>query len=205
MAPIGGRMTMKTRGKDKRSYERLEQQFRVGVTVKPAKPVEGEESQTVFCSTDDVSAGGLKVTFRKPLAVGTVVDLFLVFVHAFRGFEFKGRVVWVRKGSGKKPVCLAGIEFMDVPEPARIALRDAIEERLAELQPPARRATGGKQKAVKAGKRAAPKQAAKPKKSPRPKNATKAKRPPMARKTLRPAKKATPQRPTKPKSPRKKR
>lgn len=182
-------MTMKKRGKDKRSDERLQQQFRVGVTIKPATPAEGEESQTVFCSTEDVSAGGLKVTFRKPLAVGTVVYLFLVFVNAFRGFEFKGRIVWVRKGEGKKPAFTAGVAFMDIPEPARIALRDAIEERLEAIQ-------------SRLGKKAvAKKKPGKSKKLRAPKKATRAKKPAKRTTLARPKKPAQKKAVSKPKKP----
>jgi len=111
---------------ERRAHPRYKAADRVCVTALP-KGEGVSESETFYCTTDDLSADGLRFSGRASFEKGQILDLLVVRGHAYWGFSLKGRVAWVKKGASDPALCSFGIEFTEVPEQTRLAWREAIE------------------------------------------------------------------------------
>ena len=80
---------------------------------------------TLYCSTEDLSVGGLRFKSEFPLAKGAVLDLLLVMGWAYWSFEVKGKVMWVEATQGH-PAYAIGLQFVSLSDPARVALSEAL-------------------------------------------------------------------------------
>ena len=110
---------------ERRANERYGIHDPVCITVLPESPGV-TESETFCATTDDLSETGLRFEADVIFRVGQMVRLLVVRGCAFWGFSFQARVVWVRPVPGLPRVSV-GVQFADVPEPARIAWKEMIE------------------------------------------------------------------------------
>jgi len=121
---------------ERRKYFRYPAHHRVSVTLRADSSRAAADHTTLFCSTEDISANGLRFKSAIPLMVGGMLDLLLVMGWPYWGFELQGRVRWVA-GTRGSPSFAVGLEFVGVPQAARIALCEALEKSLPVAAPPA--------------------------------------------------------------------
>ena len=110
---------------DRRSQQRHASKDRVCITVLPAT-ADGSDSETFYCTTEDLSANGLQFRGNVPFREGQILDMLIVRGWAYWGFQFKGRVAWVRKNA-EGPDCSFGIEFSEMSQETRLAWIETIE------------------------------------------------------------------------------
>lgn len=115
---------------ERRRQPRVEVRDRVCVTVYPPN-ADAHEPDTFYCSTTDLSEGGLQFSGDTAFKKGQMLDLLVVRGSSFRGFEFRGRVAWVRTNP-QSPSFSFGVAIADVSREVLLAWRDALEQ----LTPP---------------------------------------------------------------------
>ena len=115
--------------RERRKEPRLQEQFRVVITLleKTAEPE--VESRTFFCSTRNISCTGLQLTSTEHIPVGTKFDLLIVLTWCFWGFAHSGLVVWSKADKENNTYSL-GIRLTTSSKATRIAWRDAVNGRL---------------------------------------------------------------------------
>jgi hypothetical protein len=109
---------------------------RVSVTLREDSSRAAADNTTLFCSTEDLSANGLRFKSAVPLTVDGVLDLLLVIGWAYWGFELQGQVRWIADTHSTAPFAV-GLQFIGVPEATRIALCEALEKALPPTAQPA--------------------------------------------------------------------
>jgi len=122
---------MSTAMRERRKEPRLQEQFRAVVTLFEKTRDPEIESRTFFCSTKNISCGGLRLTSSEHIPVGTKLDLLIVLTWCFWGFTHSGLVVW-SEADKKNNTCTLGIKLTTTSEATRIAWRDAIDDKLGQ-------------------------------------------------------------------------
>ena len=112
---------------ERRSHPRYTARDRVCVTLLPDAG-NSSETETFYCTTEDLSANGLRFSSDVPFKSGQALSMLVVRGSAYWGFSLKGRVAWVEK-TPQESRLLIGVEFTDVPRQARIAWQEAIERK----------------------------------------------------------------------------
>ena len=117
---------------DRRTHDRLREENRVSVTVLSAEEAPELEGKTFFCSTEDVSIGGLRLCIHVPAPIDSVLKLLVAFISPLRSFTHIGLVTWIKKTGGKYPYA-TGIQFTDsATREDADAWRGAIETKLGD-------------------------------------------------------------------------
>jgi c-di-GMP-binding flagellar brake protein YcgR len=120
---------------EKRAHPRYAIHDPVCITVMP-HPADGSVGTTFCAKAEDLSVSGLRFVASTGFEKGQILNLLVVRGCAFRGFSFTGRVVWVRQDTDTAR-CSVGVEFVDVPEPARVAWQEMIERTQRTTRQPA--------------------------------------------------------------------
>lgn len=117
---------------NRRRHPRLPEEDRVAVTVLTAREAPELEKKTFFCSTRDISAGGLRllVSVRALVPVGAVLILRVAFNSPLRAFRQIGRVVWWRRAPTGAGRMMLGVEFDESACASMAAWRGIIERKL---------------------------------------------------------------------------
>ena len=117
---------------ERRKNLRVDVRDRVCITVLP-RSIDNPATETFYCKTDDLSATGLRFTGAATFTEGQILELLIIRGCAFRGFEFKGRVAWLRKDPQSSTPSF-GIEFTGTSEETLTAWREALERAPVESQ-----------------------------------------------------------------------
>ena len=122
---------------DRRAYPRLREKDSVVVTVLSAPEVPELENKTFFCTSEDLSSGGLKLRLSTHVPVGAVLGLRVAFTLPLGTFRHIGRVAWSEEGTDSK-ACLVGVEFTYTLSGRAAAWKDIVEKKLTlQEKPPA--------------------------------------------------------------------
>ncbi|MDA1044475.1 MAG: PilZ domain-containing protein [Verrucomicrobia bacterium] len=114
---------------DNRKHQRLPEENRVAVTVVSAQNAPELEDQTFFCPTEDLSAGGLKLSVPSPLPSGSVVELRIALARPLRSFMHVGEVRWTREVDGPFPFAI-GVKFTKLEGPNRALWEDMMNRKI---------------------------------------------------------------------------
>lgn len=118
---------------ERRAHRRFGVADHICITVLP-RTGDGSASDTYYAKSDDLSASGLKFTADAAFQTGQLLDLLVVRGCAFWGFSFQARVAWVRQVDDQKR-WQVGVQFVDVPEPTRLAWTELIERAWEQTAP----------------------------------------------------------------------
>ena len=114
---------------ERRRSPRLKQKNRAYVTVLSSPDDKNLENKTYSCSTEDVSAGGIRLSLPAALPVGSNMEMRVVSKKPVKTFWHVGRVVW--SGRGRDGNIDVGIEFTQTPESTLKLWQELIREKLA--------------------------------------------------------------------------
>lgn len=117
---------------ERRRYPRAIQTGRVMISVLPHSDVGAGVALTFDCSTDDVSAGGLRIRSHHPLSVGTQLDIRVAFADPPQSFRLKGVVMWRMESESM------GVELMDTDPATLQAWQRFVLDRLPRVGEPPR-------------------------------------------------------------------
>ena len=120
---------------ERRARARLQGSYRVAVTILTAPEAPRLVDDTFFCSTEDLSSGGLRIYTDRSVPVGTHLKLRIVFGWSYWEFSHTGRVVWVDEKQKGRTYQL-GVEFTNPPGAAQTAWADILESKLAAGEAP---------------------------------------------------------------------
>ena len=98
---------------NRRIHERLHEQNSVAVRVLTAPDETSLEGKTYFCTTEDLSTGGVRFNVSVPVPVGTVLELRVAFSQPISAYRHIGKVVWVKEAPNQVPPYSVGVEFTD--------------------------------------------------------------------------------------------
>ncbi|NCC52658.1 MAG: PilZ domain-containing protein [Spartobacteria bacterium] len=98
---------------DRRTHQRLNEQNSVAVRILSAPEADALEGKTYFCTTEDLSAGGLRFNVSAPVPVGTVMEIRVAFSQPISAYRHIGKVVWVKEDTDQAPPYAVGVEFTD--------------------------------------------------------------------------------------------
>jgi len=98
---------------NRRIYQRLNEQNSVAVRVLTAPEAATLEGKTYFCTTEDLSAGGLRFNVSAPVPVGTVLELRVAFSQPISAYRHIGKVVWLKETPDQSSPYSVGVEFTD--------------------------------------------------------------------------------------------
>jgi hypothetical protein len=115
--------------RNRRRHPRLSEEDRVAVTVLSAPDAPQLVNKTIFCSTADISAGGLRLNVRAPVPAKAVLILRVAFSSPLRAFRHVGHVVWRRSAEQGNAVTM-GVELDEAACPSIVAWRDVIARKL---------------------------------------------------------------------------
>jgi c-di-GMP-binding flagellar brake protein YcgR len=97
---------------ERRGEIRLGREDSVAVTVLSAPGVPDVEGRTFFCTTADVSVGGIKIVTDTRIPGSSVLEMRVAFSDPLQSFKHRGRVVWVSEMEDAKQYAI-GIELLD--------------------------------------------------------------------------------------------
>jgi len=114
---------------DRRSEPRLLEKNSVAVTIISSPETPQLEKETFFCSTADVSVGGVRLQSAIVPPVGARLRLLVALASPARSFVHAGRVAWRgRRGAdGRVPL---GIQFSETADKVLREWRGVVERKL---------------------------------------------------------------------------
>lgn len=121
---------------EKRVHARLVEEDSVVVTIISIPGAPTLQNRTIFCTTADVSAGGVRLHTDTGVPGGAVVELRVAISNPLRAFKQRGRVAWVTQLEGEDRYAL-GIEFLDRASSGMIQWKDMVRRRLKQSGEPA--------------------------------------------------------------------
>lgn len=114
---------------EKRTHPRVAEQTSVNVTVMSAPGMPRLEGQAFLCTTDDLSAGGLRFNSPEPLPVGAVLGVQVSFAGIAEPFAHVGCVAWVKE-CGDGGAHAIGVDFIDTSERTMANWKEVLEKKL---------------------------------------------------------------------------
>jgi hypothetical protein len=114
---------------NRREYPRMLERSQVAVTLLPDPDAPPTRKETIFCATEDVSVGGVKLRSLQTFSAGRRVQLLVAFSSPRRSFRHVGRVTRVgeREADGH---CTMGIEFTETPDAVLAQWREVVDGKL---------------------------------------------------------------------------
>jgi len=102
------------RGSNRRAHPRYRRKQKVKLKVLAAGPTGKRRftGRVFYCSSEDVSVGGIKFTSRSEIPVNTAFELSIEFPVLNKSFVHSGTVAWSRKDD-TKAVHHVGVFFAD--------------------------------------------------------------------------------------------
>lgn len=121
-------------GQERRWNARVNEQDRVTITVLHAPEADELEGRTFFCSTRDISTGGLRFCVHTFVPVASELELRVEVPAPADCFVHVGVVVWVREVEEDGMVAYhIGVRFSKTRDNRQIAWRDMVHIRLRQL------------------------------------------------------------------------
>lgn len=120
------------RGEERREHIRLRQKGRVYVTVLSAPDHSELENETLSCSSEDVSASGVRLAVPSSFPVGSLMEMRVVTRDPIKVYWHIGRVVWCKKR--QDGTYRAGVRFTKTPEDTLKAWEKALAAKLARVK-----------------------------------------------------------------------
>jgi hypothetical protein len=96
---------------ERRSAPRVAREERLFVRIVSSHPDVFLGGKTIHCSTQDLSAGGLRLHLEADVPVGTVLQLWIKVADYPGTFLLNGVIRWIREHSPR--VVFAGVELLD--------------------------------------------------------------------------------------------
>jgi Tfp pilus assembly protein PilZ len=113
---------------ERRKYLRVRERHKVRMTVRSLPDGVPSREMTIVGWTEDISAGGLRLTSRKELPVGADLKLHVECTHPQETYDILGRVMWCSRDSGATSA-RAGIYVQESPREAFLAWSRMIARR----------------------------------------------------------------------------
>lgn len=98
---------------EQRATARLAREERLFVRIVSSHPSKVLEGKTIRCSTQDLSAGGVRLCLDEAVPVGTLLQLWIKVADYPGTFLMNGLIRWVREKSPR--AFLVGVELRDEP------------------------------------------------------------------------------------------
>jgi len=114
---------------NRRTDPRILEANSVAVTILESPGAPQLENETLFCSTEDVSVGGVKLRSRVSPPIDSRLKLLVALGTPLCSFTHAGRVAWLGKRDENGRVEM-GVEFTDTPDDVLAQWREVIEHRL---------------------------------------------------------------------------
>lgn len=114
--------------KERRKHERLSLEGPVFVKILSSTRDESLRGKTLYCSTKDLSLGGLRVHSEHDIPIGCTLHLWVGLSDSPGTYMMSGRVAW-QKDDGASYV--VGIEFVNVENDELAAWKEMVSQRLA--------------------------------------------------------------------------
>jgi len=103
--------------KERRAHRRIATEEKAVITVLSSPGNPKLKSKSVSCSTRELSAGGLRLWARRPISVGSVLELSVEFTDPEAVFKHAGKVMWVGvERDGHRKSYVAGVRFTETPK-----------------------------------------------------------------------------------------
>lgn len=119
---------------ERRANTRLKEEDRVAVTILRAADIPEIEGATFFCSTEDISVNGLRLSMHRRLPVGAELRLLVAFSEPLQAFTHVGKVLWVQASDGN-PTFAVGVRLWAKDELQFENWRDMVTDKLSSLPP----------------------------------------------------------------------
>ncbi|MCX7590830.1 MAG: PilZ domain-containing protein [Kiritimatiellae bacterium] len=116
---------------ERRAHPRLREEHAVEAKILSSPERPELEQMRFACTTEDISASGLRLVLPVALSVGSAIEIQLVTEQPRRTFWHVGRVVWTRPRNGKGDSHMVGIRFTETPEETLHLWEDLLLEKLA--------------------------------------------------------------------------
>lgn len=110
---------------DRRIHPRYHAIHRVCASIVP-RHYGDSDRQVFYCTTRDVSAGGVQLAGDACFAPGQLIELLVVCGSAYKGFQFMGRVAWIRQDNRREPTT-TGVEFFGVRDATHLAWLEMLD------------------------------------------------------------------------------
>ncbi|MFH0879219.1 MAG: PilZ domain-containing protein, partial [Lentisphaerota bacterium] len=98
------------------------------------------QNKTFFCSTDDLSVGGLRFCVHTHVPVGAKLELNVALTNPVASFKHVGRVVWVREVQQENPFAV-GVQFTESAPEVLLKWKGLMERKITALQPAPKKIT----------------------------------------------------------------
>jgi c-di-GMP-binding flagellar brake protein YcgR len=115
--------------RENRKHTRVAEQDSVAVTVLASPGAEGLVNRTVFCTTEDLSAGGIRLRASVRIPSGSTVEMRVAVARPLKAFRQRGRVVWANEAASAGQYVL-GVEFLEAKPGDLDQWRGLVSQRL---------------------------------------------------------------------------
>jgi Tfp pilus assembly protein PilZ len=101
------------------------------ITVLSAPAAPDLEGKTFFCSTADISVGGLRFHVHRALPLESLLKLLVALVDPLQTFTHVGRVIWLRETEEGRQYAV-GVQFTDGEPEVNKAWQQLVAEKLTQ-------------------------------------------------------------------------
>ncbi|HBA84423.1 MAG TPA: hypothetical protein DCZ95_10050 [Verrucomicrobia bacterium] len=129
---LTNKLNEKKADQERRIHPRIYENNSVAVTIVSAPEAPSLVKKVFFCTTQDLSAGGMRFNVSADVPVGTRLEMRVAVKSPSGAFKHVGRVVWVKEASGIQPYSV-GVEFTDTPATTLAAWKDLVAMKLAQM------------------------------------------------------------------------
>jgi hypothetical protein len=117
---------------DRRVHPRVTEEDKVTVTILASPDSLDLEGRTFFCSTRDISAGGLRFCVHSDVPVEAMLELRVELVSPVDVFTHVGRVVWEKEMEEDGFFAhYIGVQFVETKESRQMAWRTMVSRKLS--------------------------------------------------------------------------
>jgi hypothetical protein len=120
---------MQENTEERRNHQRLQEQNSVAIRVLSSPDTPAMEGRTYFCTTGDLSAGGLRFNVQQSVPVGTMLELRVAFSQPISTYRHIGKVVWVKETEAAPPFAV-GVEFTDTAPKEMAAWQKIVTQKI---------------------------------------------------------------------------
>jgi len=115
---------------ERRKHPRILGEGPVFVKVIEAGENADLRGETIYCSTQDLSTGGIRLAVDREVPVGSVLHLWIGLSDSPGSYMLTGRVVWARPAESGKTSHMVGIEFEEVPDGDMTTWLEMMEQKI---------------------------------------------------------------------------
>jgi c-di-GMP-binding flagellar brake protein YcgR len=125
------RLNEKKAGRERRIHPRIRERNSVAVRVVSAPDTPSLVQKVFFCTTEDLSAGGMRFNVHTAVPVNSHLELRVAVKNPTGAYKHVGRVVWVKEMDGTQPYAV-GVQFTDTPATTLAAWKEFVALKLAQ-------------------------------------------------------------------------